>query len=489
MLLKLLSLLLFSFTLQTAIAVDVPITRFPLQNYSQDIDHWINPQAKDYDKPLVSLEYQQQRAQDYLQHWFSPWDENYVKQTIGQINPNIAEIEQFFLNKFDNKDKQGDRLNYLANYRLSSHKWTELLRQNININKLKNISYVASHRAIIVNNTFARLLPTHEPSYSDFTLAGQGYPFDNLQVSSVWAGTPVYVIAATEDQSWLLVLTPAFIDWVPAHDVAYLSAMQRHYFKSQAQKNLGVIVDTQAPVLYANNQFDFSAYVGASYPIVKMMADYADILVAHRNNSGGVRFSIDKVARDNLVTMPFVATPRHFAKLYRTLINRPYGWGGVYHYNDCSQELRSLYAAFGIWLGRNSSSQLEGGHMIDQSSLTTKQRLEYLIKHGHPFMTMVFIGGHVLQYIGSADNAAEPSGKMAMTYQNVWGLHPPNSITPNRRDIIGQSVLLPMLSYYPEAPDDQSEAAKTYFMLVNLDVLPQDVYTLKIKPLMQLMQP
>lgn len=59
--------------------------------------------------------------------------------------------------------------------------------------------YRPSARGIAVRETLVRVLPTADPAYYDPRQAGQGYPFDNLQMSSVHPGTPVYVLAASRD--------------------------------------------------------------------------------------------------------------------------------------------------------------------------------------------------------------------------------------------------------------------------------------------------
>lgn len=123
----------------------------------------------------------------------------------------------------------------------------------------------------------------------------------------------------------------------------------------------------------------------------------------------------------NEAKMPLSATPPNFATIMKTLIGRPYGWGGMYFYNDCSAELKSLYTPFAIYLPRHSSDQLTAGRQDDESHLgTVPERLDYLNKHGHPFMTVIYIGGHVMLYVGKDkdyDNAP-------LTFQNVWGLAP-----------------------------------------------------------------
>nr|WP_282916266.1 SH3 domain-containing protein [Escherichia coli] len=65
-----------------------------------------------------------------------------------------------------------------------------------------------------------RVLPTADPAYDDPLQAGQGYPFDNLQMSSVRPGTPVYVLAASRDRRWKYALSPTVTGWVRSEDIA-----------------------------------------------------------------------------------------------------------------------------------------------------------------------------------------------------------------------------------------------------------------------------
>jgi hypothetical protein len=107
------------------------------------------------------------------------------------------------------------------------------------------------------------------------------------------------------------------------------------------------------------------------------------------------------------------------------------------------------------------------------SALDAKQRIDFLLAHGKPFMTIVYIGGHVVLYVGKFPSLSNPSVPMAMTYQNLWGLTPH---LKDRREVIGGSVLFPMLLEYPEDPSLISQADKSYFQLSYLDQAPNSLY-------------
>lgn len=65
---------------------------------------------------------------------------------------------------------------------------------NMNIAQFANLDYNSNNRAIAIDNLHARALPTNDVHFYSNKIAGQGYPFDNLQETAIWAGTPLYVV-------------------------------------------------------------------------------------------------------------------------------------------------------------------------------------------------------------------------------------------------------------------------------------------------------
>ncbi len=158
--------------------------------------------------------------------------------------------------------------------------------------------------------------------------------------------------------------------------------------------------------------------------------------------------------------MPWEMTPRNIATLMKSMSGRPHGWGIYNFYNDCSAEMRSLLMPFGIFLPRNSAAQVQATtRMIDLSKEDIGPRINYLKEHGKPFTTLIYITGHIMLYIG---NTTINGQEVPMTYQNIWGLHTPDS---RSRSIIGGSVFFPILPSYPEEPELISLAGKPLFKL------------------------
>lgn len=475
--LKFYSIFLAIFLITTSvIAIEVPITLFPLEKYSQNINDWINPEDPDYNKPLMSASDQKNRLDKYYNYYYatdnnakSPWSSEHVTK-----NAKFPYSEQELINKYANSTKTDqEKIGYGENFIPYTDQWIKNIITNMNLSQFESLTYNPNNRGIAVRNLHARNIPTNDPYFYKFSLPGEGYPFDNLQESAVWAGTPVYIIGETLDKQWYLVLTPRFIGgvnsyWVDSTGIAKTSEDFIETYQKHAKQKMVAITRTNVSVLDANKQYQFNAYVGAVFPGADNSDDGTTIkaFIPIADTQHNAQIAVTELSNKDAAIMPLTLTPHNFATVISTLLGRPYGWGNMYFYNDCSAEMQNLYTPFGILLQRNSNSQEKSGKMlVDKSSANMQERLDYLMNNGKKFTTIVSIGGHVMAYIGNYPNPNSDTHElMAMTYQNIWGLRPASS----SRTIIGQAVLFPLLPTYPEDPNLTSLAARKFFKLVYL---------------------
>lgn len=457
---RLFSFILSCFFITKIFAAEVPIFDFPLENYNQAVDSHFHPQDSDYETPFLSRKYQLEQIKIFFLHNFdssstglSPWSANY----INGVMPFLKSTELEILNNFDNSDKPSTMIHYKSNFKRQDSDWIPLLANKMRLPALEHLQYNPDHRAIIVANTAGRALPEASPDFFHFTLPGQGFPFDNLQESALWVGTPVYVFTLSADKAWALVLTPdAYFTWIKSSDLAYASENFIKNWQEAADKGLMAITKTETPVLDEDQQFQFQAYIGSIFP------RSGDGLLIPRKNLKNQAIIARGVTRTNTAQpMPFEANKKNLALLLKQLQGRPYGWGGIFFDNDCSQEMKSLFTPFGIWLPRNTAQQAKLNNTIDLSDKSVNQRLAYLIEKGKPLLTLIYIGGHVMLYLGKEEG-------QIMTYQNLWGLSPENR---DKRYLIGQSVFLPLLKHFPENPELASQAGKALFKLIYLEKL------------------
>ncbi len=436
-------------------AMDVPIEPYvmPAQRIKTDF-----VQERLDEAPLMSSALQQKKYHDFYQHMYasdeqglSPWSEAFVRRQI---------VSEYVLPNHVLMQWSNDPPHYGENYHRHGQRWFKKIHDQMNLEAFHPQQYQAERRAITVTNTLARLLPVHEPDFFASTRPGQGFPFDTLQASALFAGTPVYVAHTTQDKSWSLVLTPDnYMAWIPSHDLAYVSDSFIQTWQTMVKRGLGAVVKTRASIFNAQEQYVFSGYLGAVFPLVKQGPQKTQIGIPVKDSHHQARRAVGFMATDAMETMPQPLTKKNMLRMMDQLHHRPYGWGGAFFFNDCSQEMKSLFTPFGLWLPRSSALQAQSAHRRDFSSQSDVERLNALKELGHPFMTLIYVGGHIMLYLGLHHEEA-------ITYQNVWGLP---SLKDDKRYVIGQSVFLPLRLHDPRNPNVRSLMNKEVFWLIDLD--------------------
>lgn len=463
------------------------VSLFSLKNYDQTISHWLDPANANYDTPVIKNEAQRHLATFY-KHYIgesSPWNADYINRVLRETDSDgLKKLELDIIHTYSNENKTPKETSYGENFVPYSSSWMQAIADNIDFSQLVNLHYNASNRAIAIDNLDARALPTSDPSFYSYKIAGQGYPFDNLQISALWVGTPVYILADTHDHAWSLVATPDYIGWVKSSGLARTSDAFIKTWEKAALKHLAAITQTQTSIMDVNHVYRFSAYVGSVFPAL----DNLKLMIPIADAKQHAVISYALLAKNQAAMIPLAPTPRNFSNIMRTLAGRPYGWGNLYFYNDCSSELKSLFTPFGVWLPRHSLDQVYAGKFIDLSEKSPEERIQYLIEHGQALVTLVYIDGHVMLFVGNFPN---PNSKkhetIAMTYQNKWGLM---TLSNSRRAVIGKSAFLPLLEKYPEDSGLMSLAAEKHFKISQLEGVPDDnLEKLEIIDLKALMYP
>jgi len=488
---------------------------FPIEHYSQVLTDWIKPNDQ-FNKPLLTKTVQQQQFQNFKEHYIgskSPWSDAYIA-SISNAKIQIAEetmLEKYDKNytcedpapdhplltctKISKKPEEQGRASCNAgnknNNQIYPDNWINQLRKNTNLAQFVSKNPIQG-KAIAMTNLNVRALPTSDHYFHDCTLPGEGDSFDYLQVSALWAGTPVYIVGESTDHHWYLVLTPDFIAWVKSTGIAKISDQFVTEWTANAKKSLVAItnpMNTPIPLAIRDettHQKYFTGYIGAVFPLDKLDSQGFHILIPvidSKTHQAVIKTAYVSKKDGNL--MPLEPTITNFIKMINNLKGRTYGWGNLNvknpteFYNDCSAELKSLYAPFGIWLPRHSGDQVDTniilGSATDLTSSTPEERIRYL-NNKNKFTAIVYIGGHIFMYLGNYPNPKDITHTdVVLTYQNLWGLRPTGE-GPDGRYVIGKSVLFPLLANYPEKYPGNRElislANKKYFIIAYLDQLP-----------------
>lgn len=458
---------------------------FPLQGYNQDADFWLNPQDKNYTKNLLDTNYQTERFNQLKQNYYgtdknsnSPWSGSYISSVLGS-NDYIREKEEEDFAKYNNEStmnilpvngqEQIDHTRFYGlNFQGYNEEWFAKLYQNININQFSHLKYHAANRAMVVTNLAMRSLPTADPFFYDYRIAGEGYPFDNLQQTTAYAGTPAYVLGHTLDKSWSLILTPDYIGWVDSSGVAIVNSKFIGKWQKAAYTNLVGISKSGIAIQNQYGEYVFHGFVGMLFPLNKIKNNKLEILIPTRLANGIAQIAFTTIAKDSASILPLPASTKNFARIIKALQGRPYGWGGYGFYNDCSAEMKALFTMFGIALPRNTRYQALSGVTTDLSGLSEEDRLNTIMHKAKPLLTLIYIKGHILLYVGKYKNS---NGKeFPLSYQEMWGLKPRNQ---SYRLIVGKSVFFPLLPLYPEDENVVSHAGFGTFILVDLSQFPR----------------
>lgn len=437
---------------------------FDIKNYEQSVSAFINPAQFNYHQVLLPELTQQYYFNIFLSRYVgttSPWCATHVSALLQQEEGRaLPLVIAHLISVFDNTHPLTEH-GYGMNFRLYEKPWLDKIVRVMNLQQFDQASYDKHRRGITVDNASGRLLPTTDVFFYDPHRAGEGYPFDYLQETVIFAGTPVYVLGETKDGDWSLVLTPDSLVWINSASVGLVDDQFVDVWIKASYAHLAAIVHTQTPIFDSAGHFLFDGYVGAVFPMQSQKKNVLKIWVPVKKKHQTVLQAI-QIAKKYTVLMPLSLTPHHVGVLLETLIGRPYGWGGMDYYNDCSAELKYLFTPFGIWLPRLSTAQIEVAKHVDLSSQSVEEKSSYLMKKGTPFLTLIYVGHHIMLYTGSnkVGNTFVP-----MTYQSMWGLKP---VDKRYVAIVGQSVFLPLLKQYPEDTALTSAFERPYFTLSDL---------------------
>ncbi len=442
-------------------------TLLPLEDKYQTTKSWIDSEDPFSNGQLLGSDAQEKRRQELYGHLFgrlSPWNQDYVQTLLtGDLR---GEEDQRFVDFSKAGTYYGEDSASAIPY---PQEWLSSIKENSNLSELNSLKYDATRRGITTKNLAARLLPTDQHAFENPLLPGEGDTFDYLQMSAVWVGTPVYILAETRDRVWDLVLTPDFIAWVKSEGIALTDENFLQDWSAAASKKLVAITKTATPLQKEQGELLSLAYVGACFP---QGHSASTIMVPNADQDHHAKMEEISMDPQAIAPIPLSLTPHHMADIMETLIGRPYGWGGMDFNNDCSAELKNLFLPFGIYLPRHSSDQMAVGQVIDKSADSYEDRLSYLVDYGKPFLSLIYIGkypGEDPKYYSVLDDTSHQP-LLAMTYQNLWGLRPASG-TP-RRAIIGRATFFPLLLEYPEDNTLLSLANRSLFQISDLSQFP-----------------
>ena len=359
------------------------------------------------DSPLLTAGEQASQDARFNRMFFKPWD-------MARTSISRKAASAIF----------GKARGYRGSVRWTQEEW-DLMARNAAMKTFPN----TADKAITIRQTDLREMPTHSPRFSEPTTNPRANPFDYFQYSLLPVGTPLFIAHVSRDRQWYYVESSVAAGWVDANDVALADATFRARYENG---NYAAILRDNVPLPGSQNA---RGDIGTILPLAGTASQpgMVDLLVPIRKGSladtARVTVPLSLAARK-----PLPMTPAAVAQLGNEMMGQRYGWGGMFGDRDCSALTRDLMAPFGIWLGRNSSSQGRAGIIIPLDGLSTREKERRLLQDGVPFLSLVWMRGHIMLYVG------EYKGRPAI-FHNLWGLRVINGDDDNDRFVVGRAVV------------------------------------------------
>ncbi len=397
---------------------------YDLVNIPQDISYFTDSFFPDTDL--------KDTQEKYEKSYFSVWNYDRPQDVLNSIK------WPFYLYKVG--DSYGENL--------------QPYKENFFEEMLKNANFGAyltlKKKALTIKHTDIRSFPTIQPLFKDPSKAGEGFPFDYLQNSSLQANKPVFVSHFSEDKEWAYIFCSFTSGWVKSENIVFLDKE----YTDKWQKAQQVFITKEGVPLYSlDGDFLYKSKIGMMFALVDEDAYSYTVLSVSRYKHMEPLFLKTKISKQIAHKGFLEFNKENFETIFNEVSQVKYGWGGLYEQRDCSSTLRDLFSPFGVWLPRNSFVQSKEGKIIQLEGLSDDGKIRLIEAEAIPFETFLYRQGHIVLYIGSYDN--EP-----VVFQNIWGIKTTQNGVAGRI-IIGKPVISSLhLGQYQKNYDKEADMLK-----------------------------
>ncbi len=348
------------------------------------------------------LEYDRQ----YNEKFFAPWNQTSVELTKGE------RTWQF---------KYAKEKTYRSDGKPIPKSWYKYQIANSNFKDSDTLSIPA----ITLRHTDLRLYPSSRGIYYDPKRAGEGFPFDYSQNSSVHMNTPIMISHYSLDKLWVYAQTSFASGWIKVEDIAFVDSQFQEKFQNG---DYAITVKDNLNLSDENGEISL-VKIGTIFPIDPKTKKY---LMAKKDEKGFAK--LEKVTVndvDIIAHKPIKFNAYNLAYISKQLVGEPYGWGGKEKCRDCSALTRDFFAPFGIYLPRNSRQQAKAGaEFMSIKGLKADEKKQTILEYAKPFRSMLFVPGHITLYLGEKEG--EP-----IILHNYWGVR----LNDGSKRVMGRAVI------------------------------------------------
>lgn len=361
------------------------------EEYIEDLKY-IPQDVEFYSKSINSSSFSSQ--EEYEKKYFRVWN---IKKSEVSLNEAMWAHSTY---------KVGNT--YGENLQLLEQSFYDTLLDNANYKNYKTLN----KKGLTLKRLDIRAMPSNKPILLDPTKAGEGFPFDYLQNSSIAANKPVIISHYSKDKKWVFVESSFAYGWVKSANIVVLN---EKYTEKWQQAEQIFITKEGTPIYSVDGEFLFKSRIGMMLALVKEdETSYTVLTVSKYKNKKAlfIKSKLDKtIASKNIIEF----NSENINKILKEVSKTNYGWGGMYAQRDCSSTLRDFYTPFGLWLPRNSYQQSISGEVTSLVDMTNDARVKLINEKATPFRTLIYKKGHIGLYVGRYK-------EVPIIYQNVWGV-------------------------------------------------------------------
>ncbi|PIE84858.1 hypothetical protein CSA08_05025, partial [Candidatus Gracilibacteria bacterium] len=108
-----------------------------------------------------------------------------------------------------------------------------------------------------------RRFPTTEFCFKNVRNAGEGYPFDYFQYSTLWIASPVAILTKTKDNLWYFINSQNNKGWVKSEDIVVLNKQQIKKFQK-----MNFATPTEDKIILKGKSKSYKVFIGSLLPLV-----------------------------------------------------------------------------------------------------------------------------------------------------------------------------------------------------------------------------
>jgi len=385
----------------------------------------ISQNSDDY-VDMIPKQIQDANQSRYEQQYFKIWNQTNPQELKGKL--------KWAFRAYNTRNSYGENLQAIK------QSFFDEMLNNANYEKFSTIN----KKAVTLRELNIRAYPTGRPLLMNPKLAGEGFPFDYLQNSTIHANKPIVVTHYSKDKAWVHIQSSFTFGWVKANEIVFI---KDKYAKLWQQAQQVFLTKDDVPIYSKSGNYLFNSKLGMMLALVDEDSKNYTVLVVASSKTSQPYFTTAKISKNVAHKNILLFTKKNVSNILTELLKSNYGWGGMYGQRDCSSTLRDFFAPFGIWLPRNSYQQSKVGFVTSLKNLSNKEKIVTIKENAIPFRTLLYKKGHIVLYTGIHNNHIT-------IFQNMWGIKTKKN-NKEGRYIIGRTLFSNLdfgkeLTYYDD---------------------------------------